>query len=84
MRAQQRGIFLPRCVVQWFVDVAGDGCAVFALELNVFGRHQAHLFHRVVVGVRDARQLPPGTVNISLGESGVVICAAISPDLATE
>src|ERR1041385_4944974 len=57
VRMQKRRIFLARSVVERLINVAGDGGAVFTFELHVFGCNQALLFHRIVVGVRDARQL---------------------------
>ena len=60
---QKGRIFLSRDVVERLVEIAGDGGAVFALELDVFGRGEFDLRDECVVDVCD-----PGELAVRDGE----------------
>ncbi len=50
-------IFLSRHVVERLVEIAGDGGAILALELDVLGRGEFDLRDKCVVDVCDPREL---------------------------
>jgi len=68
--AKDGGIFLARSVVERLVDVAVDGGAVFAFELDVFGLDQLQLGDDSVICFRQAGGfVGGGGLEIDLGRA---------------
>ena len=57
VRAKKRREFFRRVEVGGFVEVAGDGGSVFALEMNVFDFGKAQLRNKRVIGLGQAREI---------------------------
>ena len=70
---EKRRVFLARDVIEGFVEVAGDGGAVFAFEVDVIAVGELELGEEGVVDMGDLGELPPGMVKSSSGRSMVAI-----------
>src|SRR6266436_2672903 len=57
VRIEQRGDFFAGSVIDGFVEIAGDGSAVLALEVNVVGLCEMELREESVVGFGEASQI---------------------------
>src|SRR5207245_8714330 len=63
VRAEDGGVFLAGDVVERLIKVAGNGCAVLALEVDVLSVGDLELAHERVVGVGDLGELSIGAGN---------------------
>ena len=57
MRIEERGHFFAGSVFDGFVEVTGDGAAIFAFEVDVFGLGQTQLRNQLVVCFGEASEI---------------------------